>query len=251
MAGKPAIAAWAMLPAPGPAEIIAGAGYDAVLIDLEHGPAGFAEATDLVRAVTGQGAAAFMRVPDNDPVYLKRALDTGISGIMVPQVATSAEAEAAVAACRYPPAGVRGMAAPVVRASGHGAYWQSYVADIDERLLRICQIETPEGLEAVEDIAAVDGVDMLFVGPFDLSANLGYLGEPDHPDVVAAVLRIEKAAKDAGKLLGGISTPGRDLAALLHAGYDFVIPDSDVALLREAAEGRVAAFRGLTRDEGA
>lgn len=248
--GTPAIGVWSLLPSPGAAEILAGAGYDAVMIDLEHGPAGFAEATELVRAVEGRGAAALMRVPANDPVHLKRALDTGIEGVMVPQVSSRAEAEAAVAGCRYPPAGHRGMAATVVRASGYGARWRPYIGEADARLLRICQIETPDAVAAVADIAAVDGVDMLFVGPFDLSANLGYPGEPDHPEVAAAVRRVEQAAKAAGKHLGGITTPQRDAAALLAAGYDFLIPDADVVLLRGAAEGSVAAFRRHTGGGG-
>lgn len=243
VAGAPAIGAWSMLPSPGAAEIVAGAGYDAVMVDLEHGPADFAAATDLVRAIEGRGAAALMRVPANDPVSLKRALDTGITGVMVPQVSSREEAEAAVSACRYPPSGGRGMAAPVVRASGYGARWQAYVGEVDACLLRICQIETAAAIEAVEAIAAVDGVDMLFVGPFDLSSNLGFLGEPDHPEVASAIRRVEQAVKDAGKLLGGITTPGRDVPALLAAGYGFIIPDADVALLRSAAEGSVAAFR--------
>lgn len=245
--GEPAIGCWLMLTAPAVAEIVAQSGYDTVMIDLEHGPGGPADAVRLMQAVAAHGTAAMMRVPANDPVWLKRALDTGIEGVMIPAVSTPEQAEAAVAGCRYPPKGHRGLAATVVRATGYGARWQDYVREIDDRLTVICQIEAPEAIDNVEAIAAVEGVDMLFVGPFDLSAQMGYLGQPDHPDVRAAIERAEKAAKAAGKLLGGIATPERGPADLVKAGYDLVIPDADVALLRMTAEEKIRAFRTATK----
>jgi 2-keto-3-deoxy-L-rhamnonate aldolase RhmA len=241
----PGLACWLMLGSTGVTEIVARAGYDAVMIDLEHGPMDFGEATEMLRALNGFEVAPLARVPANDPVDLKRILDTGVTGVMVPAVHSVADAERAVAGCRYPPKGHRGLAATVVRATGHGAFWQDYLAAIDRRLTLICQIESPQGLDAVEQIAAVDGVDMLFVGPFDLSAQLGYLGQPDHPEVQRAVQRIEKAAKAAGKLLGGIATPERGPEQLVKAGYDLLIPDADVAHLRTGAETSVARFRAL------
>jgi 2-keto-3-deoxy-L-rhamnonate aldolase RhmA len=241
----PGLACWLMLGSTGVTEIVARAGYDAVMIDLEHGPMDFGEATEMLRALNGFEVAPLARVPANDPVDLKRILDTGVTGVMVPAVHSVADAERAVAGCRYPPKGHRGLAATVVRATGHGAFWQDYLAAIDRRLTLICQIESPQGLDAVEQIAAVDGVDMLFVGPFDLSAQLGYLGQPDHPEVQRAVQRIEKAAKAADKLLGGIATPERGPEQLVKAGYDLLIPDADVAHLRTGAETSVARFRAL------
>ena len=241
----PGLACWLMLGSTAVTEIMARAGYDAVMIDLEHGPMDFGAASEMLRALNGFDVAPLARVPANDPVNLKRVLDTGVTGVMVPAVHSVADAERAVAGCRYPPNGHRGLAATVVRATGHGAFWQDYLAEIEQRLTLICQIESPQGLEAVEGIAAVDGVDMLFVGPFDLSAQLGYLGQPDHPEVQQAVQRIERAAKDAGKLLGGIATPERGPADLVEAGYDLLIPDADVAHLRTGAEASVARFREL------
>jgi len=241
----PGLACWLMLGSTAVTEIMARAGYDAVMIDLEHGPMDFAAATEMLRALNGFDVAPLARVSTNDPVDLKRILDTGVAGVMVPGVNSVADAERAVAGCRYPPGGHRGLAATVVRATGHGAFWRDYLAEIEKRLTLICQIEGPAGLAAVEEIAAVDGVDMLFVGPFDLSAQLGYLGQPDHPEVRQAVQRIERAAKAAGKLLGGIATPERGPEALVPAGYDLLIPDADVAHLRAGAEASIARFREI------
>ncbi|MGI9384157.1 MAG: HpcH/HpaI aldolase family protein, partial [Methyloligellaceae bacterium] len=174
------------------AEIVAQAGFDSVLIDLEHGPGSVLDAIGLIHAVQGSGCAVLLRVEENRPVPIKRALDIGLSGLMVPAVSSRAEAEACVASCRYAPRGIRGMAAPVVRATGYGAHWQGYVAGGADDLLLMCQIETPDGVENVAEVAATDGVDLLFVGPFDLSASLGYLGEPDHPAVREAIDGVEK-----------------------------------------------------------
>ena len=247
LAGRPAFGCWLELFSPLAAEIVAQAGYDCVMIDLEHGPGSLMDAIALFHAVQGAGAAPLLRVPANDPVALKRALDIGPAGVMIPAVNARAEAEAAVAACRYAPRGVRGMAAPVVRASRYGADWQTYVQNAHETLLVICQIESRAAVEAVEEIAAVQGVDMLFVGPFDLSANVGHLGEPDHPEVRELIAAVERAAKAAGKLLGAIPTPGRGVEDLLAAGYDLLLPDMDSLMLRDAARAALARWRGAAK----
>ena len=241
--GRPAVGCWLELMSPIATEVLAGAGYDCLLIDLEHGPGGYREAVAMLQAMNGSASAPLIRVPSNDPVEIKRALDCGVEGIMIPAVDSRAEAEAAVAACRYPPRGKRGMAAPIVRASGYGRRWRDYVRDADECLLVICQIESGAAVEAIDEIAAVEGVDLLFIGPFDLSANLGHLGEPDHTEVKAAIARVEAAAKSAGKLLGAIPTEGRGLGALIAAGHDLVLPDVDSMILRGGAEAGVARWR--------
>ncbi len=241
--GQTAFGCWLNLFSPMVAEVVAQAGYDCVLIDLEHGPGSFLDMVPLLQAVQGWDCAPLVRVPSNDPVNMKKVLDIGVEGVMIPSVDTVAQAEAAVAACRYPPRGRRGMAATIVRASEYGACWQEYVAKADDALLVMCQIESAEAVRNASAIAAVEGVDMLFIGPFDLSASLGHLGKPDHPEACAAIAEIEAAAKSAGVRLGGIPTPERSAAELTNAGYSLVLADADVLLLRDAARSSVAALR--------
>ncbi|MFQ6021785.1 MAG: HpcH/HpaI aldolase/citrate lyase family protein [Acidiferrobacterales bacterium] len=242
---------WLELFNPLATEIIAQAGYDCVMIDLEHGPGSVLDLISIMQAIGGADCAPLVRVPANDPVWIKRVLDTGPAGVMVPAVNDAAEAEVAVAACRYAPRGVRGMAAPVVRASKYGAELKDYLSRVEDDLLIMCQIESPIAVENVTAIAKVEGVDMLFIGPFDLSASVGYLGEPDHAEVVSMIQKVETAAKDAGKLLGGIPTPGRDAKRLYAAGYDLVLADVDALLLRDSAQAGVQALlRAAGRSPG-
>jgi len=234
---------WLSLFSPLAAEIVGQAGYDCVMIDLEHGPGGVLDAISQMQALQGKDTTALLRVPENSPVWLKKVLDAGVAGVMVPAVNSKEDAVAAVRACHYAPNGMRGMAATVVRGSNYGADWQDYIKRIEDDLLIICQIESRAAVDAAAEIAAVDGVDMIFIGPFDLSASLGHLGEPDHPEVQEAIAAVEKATKAAGKLLGAIPTPARSAQALYAAGYDLVLADSDVAMLREAARGGCRALR--------
>lgn len=244
-AGRPAIGWWLELQSPIAAEVLAGAGYDCALIDMEHGPGSVLDAIQLMQAMSGAAVAPLLRVSSNDTAEIKRALDAGVQGVMIPAIASRAEAEAAVAACRYPPEGVRGMAAPIVRASDYGRRWRDYVREANESLLVMCQIESRAGVEAVAEIAAVPGVDMLFLGPFDLSANMGFMGEPDHPEVRAAIAAVEQAAREAGKLLGGIPTPERGIEQLVADGYELLLPDVDTVMIRDAAEASLARWRAI------
>ena len=240
---EPMLGCWLQLFSPIAAEIVAQAGYDCVMIDLEHGPGSVLDAVALMQAVQGRGCAPLLRVAANDPVEIKRVLDIGVAGVMIPVVDSQDEAAAAVAACRYPPEGIRGVAPIIVRAADYGADWRGYVERANRELLVICQIETGEAVGNVTEIAAVEGVDVLFIGPFDLSAALGHLGEPDHPEVLGAITDVERAAKAAGKRLAGIPTPGRTAEALFAAGYDLVLADFDVVLLRDAAHASLARLR--------
>lgn len=248
--GPPAVGCWLQLFSPMAAEILAQAGYDCVMIDLEHGAGSLMDAVSLMHAVQGRNCAPLMRVPFNDPVWIKRALDTGITGIMIPAISSAAEAEAAVAACRYPPRGHRGMAPTIVRASGYGADWRGYVDKAADELLVICQVETSQAVQEAAQIAAVEGVDMLFLGPFDLSAALGRIGEPDHPEIRARIADVEQVAKANGKWLGGIPTPDRTAEALFADGYDLVLADFDVVLLRDEARASVARLRAAAAAVG-
>ena len=242
-AGEAANGFWVELFSPAAAEVMSAAGYDCAMIDLEHGAADLGDAVAVMRAMQGSGCTPLVRIPENDAAWVKRVLDAGAQGVMVPAVNSAAEAAAAVAACHYPPRGIRGMAAPIVRAAGYGRAWRGYVEQIGRSVLAICQVETQAALDDVTAITAVDGLDMIFLGPFDLSASLGYMGEPDHPHVRQAIAEVEAAAKAAGCLLGGIPTPGRTVRELYQAGYDLVLGEIDLALLRDGASAGVAALR--------
>jgi 2-keto-3-deoxy-L-rhamnonate aldolase RhmA len=241
--GEKAVGCWLSLFNSQAAEIVAEVGYDCVVIDLEHGAGGCLDALPLLQAIRFSHCAGLARVEDNHPVPIKKVLDIGVAGIMIPSIHSAAEARAAVSACRYPPEGIRGNAAGGVRAARYGLDAERYQAEANEDLLVILQIESPQGLTAVEEIAAVPGCDMLFVGPSDLSTTMGHRGNPGHPEVAAAIARIETAAKQAGKLLGSILQPGRDALALAAAGYDLIVPNSDVTLLRGAGLACVTQFK--------
>lgn len=235
LSGNPALGCWLWLCSPIAAEIVAQAGYDFVIIDLEHGPGDLLGAITLSQAAKAGGAATLLRVPSGDPVWLKRALDTGADGVVVPAIDNREQAEAVVAGCRYPPRGCRGVAPTVIRASRYGADWKDYVRHTEARTLVICQIETKTGADNASSIAGVDGVDMLFIGPFDLSADMGILGELNHPAVKQAIQNVEEAAIAGNTLLGGIATPERQASELFAAGYSFVCAGGDSTLLRDAA----------------
>lgn len=243
--GRPAIGCWIELMSPLVAEVVAQAGYDCVVIDLEHGPGSIRDAVQIMQALQGQGCAPLIRVPDSGEAGLKKALDAGAEGCMVPSVNSLDQAREIVAACHFAPKGRRGMATSVIRASGFGIHEHGYLERAAEETLVICQIETPEAVSQAEAIADLDGVDMLFLGPNDLAANLGHPGQVDHPEVLAAAERVEAAVRATGKLLGAIPTPACSAAALKAAGTHLIMVDADTLMLRESACRSVAAFRDL------
>jgi 2-keto-3-deoxy-L-rhamnonate aldolase RhmA len=240
-AGEKILAGWVYGLSPVTSEIMAIAGYPALLIDQEHGPTELQMIHSQTVAAEARGSQVMVRVPSHDPNHVKRLLDMGIPTVMFPMVDSVADAEAVVAACYYPPRGRRGLATGGIRASSYGHDTKGYFDGIPLRQMVIAQIETRGGLDAVEKIAAVDGVDMLFVGPNDLSTSLGHFGQGDHPTVRTAIDRIIAAAKAKGKWLGTVPTKERDAKALFALGFDLVISGSDVALLREAASNHVKA----------
>lgn len=242
-AGEPVNGFWVELFSPAAAEVMAAAGYDCAMLDLEHGAADLGDAVAVMRAMQAGPCAPLVRIPANDSAWVKRVLDAGAEGVMVPAVNTAEEAAAAVAACHYAPRGVRGMAAPIVRAAHYGVGWRGYVEAAAGAVLAICQVETRQAVENVAEIAAVEGLDMIFLGPFDLSASLDHMGEPDHRDVRRAIAEVEAAARANGCLLGGIPTPERSARDLYEAGYNLVLGEIDVVLLREGAHAGVAALR--------
>ena len=242
LSGQAAIGAWLAMQSPMAAEIVANAGYDAVVIDHEHGPGDLVVAITLMQAVAEAGPTPMMRVPWNDPVYIKRALDIGVMGIMVPYVQNAEEARAAVSACRYPPRGIRGVAPHAGRCSRWGARLDEYRKAWPKQLLLMCQIETEEAVKNIDEIAAVDGVDMLFLGPSDISASAGHMLDMVHPEVNALMERAERNLRRTNKLLGTVIRPGQTLNWTYERGYDFIVAGNDARLLGAAAQAQVGGF---------
>ncbi|XP_010424519.1 PREDICTED: uncharacterized protein LOC104709642 [Camelina sativa] len=184
------------------AEIAAHAGYDYVVVDMEHGPGGIPEALDCIRALNAAGTSAILRLPENSATWAKKALDLGPQGIMFPMIESRKDATKAVSYCRFPPDGIRGSAHTVVRASNYGID-EGYLSNYAEEILIMCQVESGEGVKKADEIAAVDGVDCVQMGPLDLSASLGYLWDPGHKKVREMMRRAEKSvlASDPVKYL--------------------------------------------------
>lgn len=202
-AGRNTIGAWNTIPGPVVAELLAGAGFDWVMIDTEHSLTDLPDTLGMMQAMAGYPVAPLVRIAANDAVLMKRVLDLGAQTVMVPYVQTVDDAKRAVEAMRYPPNGIRGMGG-TTRATRYGVV-TDYVARAEEELCLLVQVETAATLPQIEAIAAVDGVDGLFIGPNDLSATMGYPGQVTHPAVVAAIedalRRIDATGKAAGILV--------------------------------------------------
>lgn len=235
IAGETSIGCWIHMCSSIGAEVIGLAGFDVIIIDHEHGPSDYLNTISLMQAVSATGATPIMRVPWNDPIYIKRALDIGAQGIIIPSVDTAEQARAAVAACRYPPAGIRGSAYGLVRASDYGLQAEQYINDLPEGILVMCQVESKTAVENIDEILAVEGVDVFFMGPIDMSASMGIMGQTDDPRLIEMRGRAEKAIKAAGKWMGGLAVKGDSVQAMRDRGYDIVTGVSDISLMRDAA----------------
>lgn len=228
------IGLWQALAAPYTAEICAGAGYDWLMFDGEHAPNTAQTLLGQLQAIAPYDVHPVARPPVADPAIIKQYLDIGFPTLLCPMVDSAGQAEAIVAATRFPPLGVRGVASATSRASGFGAD-KGYLAAQAERTGVIVQIETVAGLTAIDAIAAVDGVDALFIGPADLSAALGHLGDPRHPDVQSAIDTAFAAIRRAGKPAGIFALDPDDARRRLAEGFAFVSVGTDIGLLASGA----------------
>ena len=232
--GRKQIGLWASLCSAPVAEILAPAGYDWIMIDAEHAPNDLATVLEQLRALKGGTATPIVRPAWNDPVLIKRYLDLGVQSLLVPWVQNAAEAARAVAATRYPPAGVRGVAL-IHRASGYGRI-SDYLQRANDEMCVLVQVETREALGQLEAIAAVDGVDGIFIGPSDLSAAMGLLGGNRSPEMQTVFADASARAARAGKPIGILAPVEEDARRFLDMGYNYVALGSDAGLLRAAAE---------------
>ncbi len=241
-ARRPQIGIWCGLPGGYVAELLAGAGFDWLLFDTEHSPGDPITVLAQLQAAAPYGPRASCGSAWNDTVLIKRFLDIGAQSLLVPYVQSAEEARAAVAAIRYPPRGVRGVSG-TSRATGFGRI-ERYARRAEEELCLLVQVETAEALAEIEAIAAVDGIDGIFIGPADLAASLGHLGELGHPEVITAIGdaidRVGRAGKPAG-----ILTPDRAFAKVcLERGAIFVAVGIDTVLLARGAEALAREFKG-------
>ncbi|HUG12356.1 MAG TPA: aldolase/citrate lyase family protein [Opitutaceae bacterium] len=233
------------LGSPVTAEIAAHAGFDWILIDHEHGAGGEDTMFNQLRAVGGAPAAPIVRIPANEAWRFKRVLDAGAHGVMVPFVNSADDARTAVTAMRYPPAGIRGVAR-FHRGAAYGADFDDYFNHANERLVLVAQIETPAGVANVEAIAAVDGVDVLFVGPTDLTYNMGIPEQYEHPDYMTAQRRVVAASNSAGKAAGILVHNPALVAASRDLGFTFVALGSDGGAVRTGLLNIAATLRTAT-----
>jgi 4-hydroxy-2-oxoheptanedioate aldolase len=239
--GRVQIGLWSSLCSPLVAEVIGGAGFDWIVIDSEHAPNELPDVVRQLQALAAESVEPVVRISISDPVAIKRYLDAGARSLLVPMVNGAAAASAVVAATRYPPAGIRGVAT-AHRASRFGRV-KDYLGSAAEALCVLVQLETREALRNLEEIASVEGVDGLFIGPSDLAADLGHLGNPGHPDVQAAIADAAGRGKKLNKKMG-ILTPDYDQAnQYLGLGFTFVAVGSDLGILARQAETLAASFQ--------
>lgn len=240
--GRPLFGLWQAIACSYTAEISAHAGYDWLLFDGEHSPNTAQTLLAQLQAVSRFPLEPIARVPSSDPVCIKQYLDLGFTTLLVPMVDTAQQAEEVVRACRYPPLGIRGVASATARATGYGTD-KTYLAEASDRITVIAQIESKAALANIDAIAAVEGIDALFIGPGDLAASLGQLGNPLHPEVQAAIAQTKGRIDAAGKPVGIFALSAEDGHRRVAEGYRFVSIGSDIGVLLTGAQRLLAAAK--------
>ncbi len=238
--GERQVGLWCSLASPVAAEIAAGAGFDWIVIDGEHGPNDITTLLPQLQAMHGGTAEPVFRIPWNEPVIIKRALDVGARSLLIPWVQNADEARRAVAATRYPPMGIRGVAR-VIRANDYGRtadYHRN--AHLDTCVL--VQLETRTALGDIEAVAAVEGVDGIFIGPSDVAASFGHLGDPKQPEVQAAIKEAVKRIRAAGKSAGFLTGNADEVEAMFELGFNFTAVGNDVSILAANLTNLAARF---------
>lgn len=240
-AGQRQIGIWCSIPDPNSIELLANCGYDWLLIDTEHTPIESTEAVALLRAAEPYATTAIVRPGWNDMVDIKRLLDGGAQSLLIPYVQSADEARAAVAAVRYPPHGMRGVSG-LSRASRFGAI-KDYTTRAHEEICLLLQLETLEAIAHLDEICTIDGIDGVFVGPADLAASMGHLGDSSHPEVKAKIVETIQRLTAAGMPAGFLSADQEMARAAADAGALFVAVDLDTALMRRGAVARREEWR--------
>ena len=243
---QPQFGIWVAMANPVAAELCAGAGYEWVLIDGEHGPNDIPSIHAQLQAVAAQAAHPVVRLPVGEPWLIKQALDIGAQSLLIPMIETAEQAEQVVKAAKYPPQGIRGVGAGLGRATNYSRV-DNYLTTANDEICMILQIESRKGIANLDAISTLDGVDAVFLGPADLGADMGYLGQSGVAEVEDAVVAAIKRIRELGKP-AGVMTYDRAFAARCHeAGANLVSFVSDVQLLTEAASRELANFKSGTK----
>ena len=239
--GETLFGCWLSLAEGFTAEILGRAGFDWLLIDGEHSPNDLRSVRDQVIALEASESNVVVRVPIGETWIIKQVLDLGVQTILVPIVETAQQARALVQACHYPPEGTRGVGYGVSRSGGFGQF-ENYGPTADAQICLLVQVETKKGLDNLDEILAVKGVDGVFIGPADLSASLGYLGQTMHPDMQKTILAALKRISASGKAAGILTTDDGMIKSSLDAGARFVAVGMDIALLLDNAKNIAAKW---------
>lgn len=239
---KRTVGAWLQAGSPITAEVLGKAGFDFLMVDMEHGPGDILTLISQLQAIAKFDVAPFARAPWNDPVAIKRMLDAGLYGILIPYVSTREEAEEAVRACKYPLEGIRGIA-PSPRAGGYGMNGNHYLENANEQLVVMTAMETPEAAENIGEIVRVSGLDGIFIGPKDLATSMGHFCNPKHPEVQETIEKIERTVLASDKFLGTVAGDFEAARKLYEKGYSYVVVMSDTTSLGKLALENVRKFR--------
>ena len=237
----PLIGLWMQLVSNSAAESLAYSGFDWLLIDGEHAPNEVQDVLGQLQAIAAGDSSPIVRIAWNDAVLFKRLLDIGVQTFLVPQVNSVEEAKKAVRAVRYPPNGVRGMAG--CSRANRFAHVPDYYKVADGEICMIVQIETRAAAAQVREIASVEGIDAVFIGPADLAADMGHLGDPGHPEIQAAIAGILAAAQSVGKPAGIFAFGPDDARKRLASGFRFASVGADLSTMIKACESMLAVAR--------
>lgn len=248
--GRPALGTWCVLPSAASVNVITAAGFDFVIVDMEHGPASLERAEEMVRAAESEGASALIRVPVNEEWLILRALETGAHGVVVPQVTDASAARQAVAAVKYHPQGRRGLS-PFTRSAGYGlGDTPEVVRRENAETLTVLLVEGLDGIANLDAIMDVSGIDVVYLGTYDLSQSAGHPGEPDHPEVRSYVEKCVGRIAARGVVPGILAQTGDDVQRWIGMGIRFIAYQADCALLGRAARSVRLAFDAVRPPHG-
>jgi 4-hydroxy-2-oxoheptanedioate aldolase len=239
--GRVQIGLWSSLCSPLVAEVIGGAGFDWIVIDSEHAPNELTDVVHQLQAMAAEPVEPVVRIPIADPVAIKRYLDAGARSLLIPMVSNAAAASAIVAATRYPPAGIRGVA--VNHRANRFGRMKEYLEHAVEALCILVQLETKEAVRNLEEVALVEGIDGIFIGPSDLAADLGHLGNPGHSEVQTAIADAAARGKKLRKPMGILTSDREEANRYFGLGFSFVAVGSDLGILARQTETLAASFQ--------